>query len=80
MIDSFFSLFFYFFFHFCFFCLFPPEANHNFLFVLADFSLVENEKGLAERGDTVATTTSAVGKMKQDSSGRRDLFNSLPRP
>jgi hypothetical protein len=57
VIDSFFSLFLFFlsFLFFCF-CLFP-EANHNFLFVLADFALVENEKGLAERGDTAATTT-----------------------
>jgi hypothetical protein len=48
-----FSLFFLFFLSFLFFCyslfflfFFPPEANHNFLFVLADFALVENEKGI----------------------------------
>ena len=67
MIRFFFLSFFYFFFHFCFlffafFLFIPPEANHNFLFVLADFSLVENEKGLAERGDTTATTTSGYGE------------------
>ena len=47
---------------FAFFLFIPPEANHNFLFVLADFALVENEKGLAERGDTTATTTSGHGE------------------
>ncbi len=41
--DSFFIFSFIFvFLFFAFFCLFPPEANHNFLFVLADFALVEN--------------------------------------
>jgi hypothetical protein len=87
VIDSFFSLFFIFSFIFVFlffaFFVYSPEANHNFLFVLADFALVENEKGVGgarrhqRRGRHLwrqrPRQPAAVGKMKQDWSGRRDL-------
>jgi hypothetical protein len=74
----FFSLFFFIFsfifvfLFFAFFCLFP-EANHNFLFVLADFALVENEQGIGGRHLWRQRPRQPAVRKKQDWSGRWDL-------